>query len=135
MSNNEVMGKVKKVISEVLKVDVTTVKDDANFIFDLGAVSMQSIALVAGFEEEFAAYCGVKHAVAVGNGFDALLLILRARGIGPAAGLGRPSRGVSRWCWVHDTAAAGRPRAGRTGRPAKLRRRRRGRRDTRVGDR
>lgn len=30
------------------------------------------------FEEEFAAYCGVKHAVGVGNGLDALILILRA---------------------------------------------------------
>lgn len=30
------------------------------------------------FEKEFANYCGVKHAVGVGNGLDALILILRA---------------------------------------------------------
>ncbi|MCO7546960.1 DegT/DnrJ/EryC1/StrS family aminotransferase [Stutzerimonas nitrititolerans] len=30
------------------------------------------------FEAEFAAYCGVQHAVGVGNGLDALVLILRA---------------------------------------------------------
>lgn len=30
------------------------------------------------FETEFAAYCGVEHAVGVGNGLDALVLILRA---------------------------------------------------------
>lgn len=35
------------------------------------------------FEQEFAAYCGVKHCVGVGNGLDALSLILRAYGIGP----------------------------------------------------
>lgn len=35
------------------------------------------------FEEEFAAYCRVRHCVAVGNGLDALHLILRAYGIGP----------------------------------------------------
>lgn len=35
------------------------------------------------FETEFAAYCGVKHCVGVGNGLDALHLILRAMGIGP----------------------------------------------------
>jgi dTDP-4-amino-4,6-dideoxygalactose transaminase/glycosyltransferase involved in cell wall biosynthesis len=35
------------------------------------------------FEEEFAAYCGVRHCVGVGNGLDALHLILRAMGIGP----------------------------------------------------
>lgn len=33
---------------------------------------------VAAFEEEFACYCGVKHAVGVGNGLDALRLILCA---------------------------------------------------------
>ena len=32
---------------------------------------------VAAFESEFAAYCGVRHAVGVGNGLDALSLILR----------------------------------------------------------
>lgn len=33
---------------------------------------------VAAFEREFAAWCGVGHAVGVGNGLDALTLILRA---------------------------------------------------------
>ncbi|NIK01578.1 dTDP-4-amino-4,6-dideoxygalactose transaminase [Xanthomonas campestris] len=32
---------------------------------------------LAGFEEEFASYCGTAHAVGVGNGLDALSLILR----------------------------------------------------------
>lgn len=35
------------------------------------------------FEEEFAACCGAKHCVGVGNGLDALTLILRAMDIGP----------------------------------------------------
>jgi dTDP-4-amino-4,6-dideoxygalactose transaminase len=35
------------------------------------------------FEEEFAAYCGAKHCIGVGNGLDALHLILRAMGVGP----------------------------------------------------
>lgn len=34
------------------------------------------------FEEEFAAYCGAKVCVGVGNGLEALLLILKAYGIG-----------------------------------------------------
>ena len=37
---------------------------------------------VEKFEEEFAAYCGVKYCVGCGNGLDALYLILRAYGIG-----------------------------------------------------
>ncbi len=34
------------------------------------------------FEEAFAAYCGTKYCVGVGNGLDALILILKALGIG-----------------------------------------------------
>lgn len=37
---------------------------------------------VEKFEQEFAAYCGVKYCVGCGNGLDALYLILRAYGIG-----------------------------------------------------
>jgi len=37
---------------------------------------------VDAFESEFAQYCGVKHCVGVGNGLDALHLLLRAYGIG-----------------------------------------------------
>lgn len=38
---------------------------------------------VEAFESEFAAYCGVKHCIGVGNGLEALHLILRAMDIGP----------------------------------------------------
>ena len=37
---------------------------------------------VSAFEEEFAAYCGVRYAVAVGSGTDALRLAMTAAGIG-----------------------------------------------------
>lgn len=37
---------------------------------------------VRAFEEEFAKYCGVKHCIGVGNGLEALHLILRGWGIG-----------------------------------------------------
>ena len=39
---------------------------------------------VARFEEEFAHYLGVQHAVGVGSGTDALHIALRACGVGPA---------------------------------------------------
>jgi len=38
---------------------------------------------VEAFEKEFAAYCGAKHCIGVGNGLEALHLILRGYGIGP----------------------------------------------------
>ena len=38
---------------------------------------------VEAFEREFAAACGVRHAVGVGNGTDAIALLLRAAGIAP----------------------------------------------------
>ncbi|WP_238439398.1 DegT/DnrJ/EryC1/StrS family aminotransferase [Microbacterium sp. JZ31] len=39
-------------------------------------------AQVAGFEQEFAAYSGVRHVIGVGNGTDALELAYRAVGVG-----------------------------------------------------
>jgi dTDP-4-amino-4,6-dideoxygalactose transaminase len=40
-------------------------------------------AEVDSFEKEIAAFCGVKHAIGVASGTDALLLSLRAIGVGP----------------------------------------------------
>jgi len=53
MGSAEVQSKVKQVISNVLKMNADEITDEANFIFDLGADSMQSLELVAAFEEEF----------------------------------------------------------------------------------
>ena len=53
MEKNEILTQVKDVVSNVLKVESSEITDESNFIFDLGADSMQSVELVAGFEEEF----------------------------------------------------------------------------------
>jgi acyl carrier protein len=53
MEKAELISRVKKVIAQVLEMSESDVTDDANFIFDLGADSMQSLQLVAAFEEEF----------------------------------------------------------------------------------
>ncbi len=50
---NDVQQRVKKIIARVLEISEDQIADDANFIFDLGADSMQSMELVAAFEEEF----------------------------------------------------------------------------------
>ena len=53
MEKSEILTRVKDVVSNVLKVESSEITDDSNFIFDLGADSMQSVELVAGFEEAF----------------------------------------------------------------------------------
>ena len=73
----------------------------------------------ATFEKAFADYCGVRHCVGCGNGLDALVLILKAMGIGPGDEVIAPSntfiatvlaisyamndmmeRKVGRWQWA-----------------------------------
>jgi len=44
---------VKKTVAETLKIDVARVVDEARFVEDLGAESIQSVELIAAFEEEF----------------------------------------------------------------------------------
>ena len=53
METNEVKTRVKRVVANVLEMEAADIADDANFIFDLGADSMQSMLLIAAFEEEF----------------------------------------------------------------------------------
>jgi acyl carrier protein len=53
MKIEEVNARVKKVIADVLEKNVADIGDNANFVNDLGASSIQSIRLIAGFEEEF----------------------------------------------------------------------------------
>jgi acyl carrier protein len=48
-----VEDRIKKVTSKVLGVDPAEIKPEHHFASDLGAESVQSVELVAGFEEEF----------------------------------------------------------------------------------
>jgi dTDP-4-amino-4,6-dideoxygalactose transaminase len=61
---------------------------------------------VEAFEQEFADYCGVRHCVAVGNGLDALHLILRGAGIGPGDEVIVPAHTfIATWLAVSATGA------------------------------
>ncbi|RQO42786.1 erythromycin biosynthesis sensory transduction protein eryC1 [Variovorax sp. KBW07] len=61
---------------------------------------------VVAFEKEFAAYCGAKHCIGVGNGLDALALTLRARGIGPGDEVLVPSQTfIASWLGVSMVGA------------------------------
>ena len=50
---SEVREKVKKIIVDHLGVDESKVTDNASFIDDLGADSLDTVELVMAFEEEF----------------------------------------------------------------------------------
>ncbi len=50
---SDVAERIKKVTAEILKIDVGRVAEDSRFVEDLGAESIQSVELVAAFEEEF----------------------------------------------------------------------------------
>src|SRR5262245_54616172 len=61
---------------------------------------------VRAFESEFAHFVGTKHAVGVGNGLEALQLILRAYGIGPGDEVIVPSNTyIATWLAVSGAGA------------------------------
>ena len=75
-----------------MKVPFLDLKAQYNTIKDEIAVALQQVLdntafaggpFVAQFEKGFAAFCGTKHAVGVGNGTDALWMALLALGVGP----------------------------------------------------
>jgi acyl carrier protein len=50
---SDVADRTKDVVARVLKVDPASIKPESRFVEDLGAESIQSIELIAAFEEEF----------------------------------------------------------------------------------
>jgi acyl carrier protein len=49
----DIAEKVKEIVSQQLDVDIAEVKDEAQFIEDLGADSLAIVELVLAFEEQF----------------------------------------------------------------------------------
>lgn len=62
---------------------------------------------VSSFESEFAKYCGTKYCVGVGNGLEALYLVLKAWGVGPGDEVIVPSNTyIATWLAVSHTGAS-----------------------------
>jgi acyl carrier protein len=53
MERSEIEQRVQKVVASVLGIDPKEITPSSNFVFDLGADSLKSVELIAGFEEEF----------------------------------------------------------------------------------
>lgn len=71
--------RIKRVVAETLKIDEDRVVDNARFVEDLGAESIQSVELVAAFEEEFDINMDEEEALQVKNVQDAIKFIDKYR--------------------------------------------------------
>ena len=49
----EISNKIKKIIADHLGIDTSKITDNASFVNDLGADSLDTLELVMAFEEEF----------------------------------------------------------------------------------
>ncbi len=72
---SEVADRIKKAVAETLKVDLARVLDDSRFVEDLGASSMESVELVAAFEEEFDIDMDEQEALSVKTVADAVSFV------------------------------------------------------------
>ena len=50
---SDIQERVTKVVAQVLKVDAARITSESRFVEDLGAESLQSVEMIAAFEEEF----------------------------------------------------------------------------------
>ena len=74
---SDTSDRVKRVVAETLRVDPDRVVDNARFVEDLGAESIQSVELVAAFEEEFDIDMDEEEALQVKKVSDAVSFIER----------------------------------------------------------
>lgn len=99
-------------IKDIAFVDITRAHDEIRE--ELGAAFASVIdggyfiqgSALSQFEAQFAKYCGAEHAIGVGNGLDALTLILRGYGIGPGDEVIVPSQTfIATWLAVSACGA------------------------------
>ena len=84
MDKQQIEQGVVKVVCQVLNVDPGMVRPESNFVFDLGAESTQSVALVAAFEEEFGIEMEQETALAidtVGGAVEFIENVCREQGV------------------------------------------------------
>jgi acyl carrier protein len=75
---SDIEKRVREVVARTLKVDPSFVTNEARFVEDLGAESIQSVELVAAFEEEFDIEMEDEEALAVKTVGKAIEFIDRA---------------------------------------------------------
>ena len=53
MSKDQILEKIKEIVSKQLELTVDSIEEESKFIDDLGADSLDIVELVMAFEEEF----------------------------------------------------------------------------------
>ena len=79
---SDVAERVKKIVVEHLGVEAAQVKEDAKFIDDLGADSLDTVELVMAFEEEFSVEIPEDAAEKIATVKDAVDYIEKQQGSG-----------------------------------------------------
>ena len=72
---SDTLERIKQVTADLLKIDKSVITEDSKFVEDLGAESVQSIELVAAFEEEFEVEMNEDEALGVKTVGDAVRFI------------------------------------------------------------
>jgi acyl carrier protein len=80
MEREEVLSRVIEVTADVLGCPTSEIKEDSEFVADLGAESIQSIELVAAYEVEFDIEMDEEAALQVQGVGDAVDFIMRYLG-------------------------------------------------------
>ena len=75
--SDDILDRVTKLTAQMLKADTAEVTDSARFAEDLGATSIQSIELVAMYEEEFDIEMDQDEALSVKTVGDAVAFITK----------------------------------------------------------
>ena len=76
----DISSRVKKMVADHLGIEETKVTDEANFIDDLGADSLDTVELVMAFEEEFGSEISDSEAEKILTVGDAVKFIERKSG-------------------------------------------------------
>ena len=76
----DISGKIKKMVADHLGIEESKVVEEANFIDDLGADSLDTVELVMAFEEEFGSEIADSEAEKILTVADAVKFIERKSG-------------------------------------------------------
>ena len=77
---DEITSKIKKIVADHLGIEEEKVKEEASFIDDLGADSLDTVELVMAFEEEFGSEISDSEAEKILTVGDAIKFVERKSG-------------------------------------------------------